>query len=89
MSTLAPEEPKAVAVAVARDELVVRLEDGREIRVPLRWFPALRNASAQDLADWRLIGGGVGIHWPRLDEDLSVRGLLSPGPTAPPGRGPG
>jgi len=59
-------------------ELIVRLEDGRAVHVPMDWFPRLRDASAEDLADWRLIGHGVGIHWPRLDEDLSVRGLLAP-----------
>jgi hypothetical protein len=46
--------------------------------VPLEWFPKLRDASAEALGDWRLVGRGVGIHWPKLDEDLSVRGLLLP-----------
>jgi hypothetical protein len=74
----APEEPRAVNVEFAGGELVVRLEDGRVVHVPMEWFPRLRDASPQDLADWRLIGHGVGIHWPKLDEDLSVRGLLAP-----------
>ena len=46
--------------------------------MPLEWFPKLRDASADALSDWRLVGRGVGIHWPKLDEDLSVRGLLVP-----------
>jgi hypothetical protein len=78
VSTSAPEEPRAVRVGVAGGELVVHLEDGRAVHVPLEWFPKLRSASAEDLADWRLVGRGVGIHWPRLDEDLAVRGLLLP-----------
>ena len=57
------------------DMMHVRLADGREIAVPLEWFPALREASDRERKDWRLIGGGVGIHWQKLDEDLSVAGL--------------
>lgn len=56
--------------------LVVLLEDGREISVPLEWFPRLAHASEAELSDFRLIGGGIGIHWESLDEDLSVAGLL-------------
>jgi hypothetical protein len=57
---------------------VVHLEDGRVIHVPLEWFPRLRDANDADRAQWRLIGRGIGIHWPKLDEDISVRGLLVP-----------
>jgi hypothetical protein len=67
-----------VRVEVIGGDLVVQLEDGRAIRVPLVWFPRLHEASREELADWRLVGHGVGIHWPKLDEDLSVRGLLVP-----------
>jgi hypothetical protein len=67
---------------VADGELVVELEDGRSVHVPLEWFPKLRDAAPEDLADWRLVGRGVGIHWPKLDEDISVRGLLLPARTA-------
>jgi hypothetical protein len=56
----------------------VHLEDGRTVLVPLEWFPKLRDATPDQLADWRLIGQGVGVHWSQLDEDLSVRGLLMP-----------
>ncbi len=62
--------------------LVVRLRDGRIIHVPLQWFPTLRDATDAQRADWRLIGGGIGIHWEQLDEDVSVRGMLAPHLTA-------
>jgi hypothetical protein len=52
--------------------------DGRTIQVPLEWFPRLRDAKPAELREWRLIGQGIGIHWPKLDEDISVRGLLLP-----------
>jgi len=56
--------------------LHVQLLDGREISVPLEWFPKLRDATEKQKANWRLIGKGVGIHWEDMDEDLSVAGLL-------------
>ena len=58
------------------DMLNVQLSDGREIRVPLEWFPKLRDATKEQQGNWRLIGKGIGIHWVELDEDLSVAGLL-------------
>jgi len=54
----------------------VQLSDGREICVPLEWFPSLRNATDEQRNKWRLIGKGVGIHWEELDEDISVEALL-------------
>jgi hypothetical protein len=57
--------------------LSVSLSDGREIRVPLEWFPKLRDATTEQRQRWRLIGKGIGIHWPDLDEDLSLEGLLA------------
>ncbi len=64
--------------------LVVELEDGRTISVPLTWYPRLLHASQKDRDDWRVAGGGFGIHWPTLDEDLSIDGLLrgAPAPRA-------
>ena len=70
-------EPRAVDVHVTEDALEVQLADGRELRVPLAWFPALQAAPAAARQDWRLIGGGIGIHWAAIDEDLSVAGLLA------------
>jgi hypothetical protein len=78
VSISAPEQPRATSVDVVDGELVVALEDGRSVHVPLECFPRLRDAAPEDLAEWRLIGRGVGIHWPKLDEDISVRGLLLP-----------
>jgi len=74
--SVAKKEPRAVEVVVTDEVLRVRLADGREISVPLEWLPRLRDASPQARQHWRLIGGGVGIHWEELDEDLSVEGLL-------------
>lgn len=70
-------EPLAVEVSCTDDALHVRLADGREISAPLEWFPRLRDATAEQRQHWRLIGGGVGIHWPDLDEDVSAAGLLA------------
>jgi hypothetical protein len=74
-STLA-NSPTAVAVEVSEEELTVFLSDGRVVRVPLSWYPRLSNALPQDRATWEFIGGGHGIHWPGLDEDISVENVL-------------
>ncbi len=77
MITLAVEfEPLAVEVACTDDSLNVILADGREIAVPLVWFPRLQNATPAERREWRLIGGGIGIHWESVDEDISVESLL-------------
>ena len=60
----------------ADDMMYVRLLDGREVGVPLAWFPALAKATGSQKDNWRLIGNGVGIRWEDLDEDLSIAGLL-------------
>ncbi len=78
MHTLVADQPHAGRVEFLEDALIVHLTDGRSISVPLEWFPRLRDASAEDRASWRLISRGIGIHWDRLDEDISVRGLLVP-----------
>jgi hypothetical protein len=69
-------QPRAMKVTVSDDELTVDLVDGRKISVPVVWFPRLLNASAAQREDWELIGEGEGIHWPQIDEDLSVVGIL-------------
>ena len=77
MSVAAVEvQPLAVDVAFSSDELQVALADGRAISVPLTWYPRLHEASPKDRKNWRLIGGGLGIHWESLDEDVSVESLL-------------
>ena len=68
--------PRATDVSTTETELVVHLADGRTIIVPLAWYPRLLNASAKQRADYRLIGDGEYIHWPQVDEDLTVSGLL-------------
>jgi len=79
MSTLVERaEALALDVKCTDDELSVVLSDGRTVTVPLAWFPRLVRASAKQRADWELIGGGVGIHWEAVDEDISVASLLQP-----------
>jgi hypothetical protein len=69
--------PLAVRVQCDDVKLTVTLADGREIRVPLAWFPRLKNATPAQREKWELIGGGIGVHWPQVDEDISVAGLLA------------
>ncbi|MGP0070321.1 MAG: DUF2442 domain-containing protein [Bryobacteraceae bacterium] len=68
--------PKAREVSVTDDELTVSLADGRRISVPLAWFPRLLHATSEQRRNFELLGDGEGIHWPDIDEDLSVAGLL-------------
>ena len=77
MSTSAIEfDSAAVDVSVDDSMLRVTLADGRELAVPIEWFPRLRNATPDQRKHWRMIGRGDGIHWPDVDEDISVRTLL-------------
>ena len=78
MNTLATEIRTALAqnVLVTDDSLVVDLDDGRTISVPLAWFPRLLNGSEEERNNWRIIGKGEGIHWPELDEDISIEGII-------------
>ena len=71
-----PYEPLVVDVDFKVNSMVVRLSDGREISMPLEWSPRLRKATSKQRESWRLIGGGVGIHWDGLDEDIMVESLL-------------
>ena len=68
--------PDAESVTVTEDTLSVDLSDGRTLEVPLAWFPRLSKATPRQRKNWRLIGKGIGIHWPELDEDISVSALL-------------
>lgn len=77
MATSTPNLTAAAASVRLDDErLIVRLVDGRELSAPLEWFPRLLAATPEQRAHWRLIGKGTGIHWPDLDEDISVPRLL-------------
>ncbi|MCW8927024.1 MAG: DUF2442 domain-containing protein [Xanthomonadales bacterium] len=69
--------PQAHTVKCTDVAIVVELHDGRTISAPLVWFPKLAQASKEQLENWQLLGDGEGIHWPELDEDLSVAGLLA------------
>lgn len=78
MSTLVNKSTTVLASKVwfTEDMLYVLLQDGREIGVPLLWFPRLRKANQEQLNSWRFIGNGIGIRWDSLDEDISVSALL-------------
>lgn len=77
MSTLAVElDPHAIDVSVDDVALHFVLADGREISAPLEWFPRLRDASETQRRNWRLIGKGIGVHWPDIDEDIAVSTLM-------------
>lgn len=65
-----------VEVSFTKNSLCFVLADGREISAPLEWFPKLRDASDADRNDWRFIGNGIGVHWPKMDEDIAVSTLL-------------
>ena len=80
-STTRTRPPRATAVSLPDDALAVDLSDGRTLSVPLAWFPRLTYADAEERAHWELIGDGAGIHWPDLDEDVSVEGLLAGPPS--------
>jgi hypothetical protein len=71
-----PSNAQATMAWFDRDMLWVRLADGRELGVPLEWFPTLAQATPEQLSRWEIIDQGYGIHWPELDEDISVLGLL-------------
>ena len=77
-ATLGSYRPSATDVSFEKDCLVVLLDDGRSLSVSLEWFPTLRDATDAQRNNWELLGGGIGIHWEELDEDLSVAGLLNP-----------
>lgn len=64
-------------VRLTSKALEVVLRDGRTLSVPLQWYPRLAHGSPRERQRWRLIGGGIGIHWPDLDEDISISGLLA------------
>lgn len=66
----------AINIAFENSKMIVFLEDGRELSIPLEWFPILRKATDEQLNNWRLIGKGEGIHWEEIDEDILVENLL-------------
>lgn len=81
VSTIEIDVPLAVNVSVSQDTLNVDLRDGRSLSVPLAWHPRLAYGSMAERDNWRLIGGGEGVHWQDLDEDISVLGLIEGKPS--------
>ncbi len=77
MHSLAINPVLALNVECTDDEILVALTDGRKLTVPIVWFPRLAKASSKERANYELLGNGQGIHWPQLDEDISVFGLLA------------
>lgn len=75
-------DERVVDVEVSEDELSVRLKDGRRISAPLAWYPRLLKATEEQRKNWQIVGGGYGIHWEEIDEDLSSEGLLRGAPAA-------
>jgi hypothetical protein len=80
MSSLPAADERVKGVELTSDVLSVDLMDGRTIIVPLAWYPRLLEASEEQRNNWRIAGGGYGIHWPDVDEDLSTEGLLRGAP---------
>ena len=88
MSSSEPGQGERIkAIRSTDDILIVDLLDGRTISVPLVWYPRLLSATPEQRANWRVAGGGFGIHWPDVDEDLSTEGLIRGAP-APRGSAP-
>ncbi len=73
--------PLACDVAVTDESLTVALDDGRTVSVPLSWYPRLGHGSHAERSNWRFVADGIGIHWPDLDEDISVECLLAGRPS--------
>ena len=79
-SSASKADERVLDVQSNEDALSVSLQDGRVITVPLAWYPRLLNSTAEQRKNWKVTGGGYGIHWPDLDEDLSTEGLLRGAP---------
>ncbi|HEX8695525.1 MAG TPA: DUF2442 domain-containing protein [Longimicrobium sp.] len=84
MSTALRVDARITAVRVTDDSIIADLADGRSISVPLAWSWRLAEATPEQRANWRLVGSGQGVHWPDVDEDISVRGMLDGVPAARP-----
>lgn len=70
------EKAKAVSVTITDDTIQFSLADGRQLSAPLEWFPRLHQATLEERRKWHIIGDGMGIHWPEIDEDIAVSTLL-------------
>lgn len=76
LSTVSPTAVLALNVRFTNDAMIVALSDGREVSVPLEWFPRLRDATPKQRKNWRFIARGIGIHWEDVDEDIAISTLL-------------
>ena len=76
MSTALRADPRITSIHVSDEVIAAELADGRSVSVPLAWSWRLSDATPEQRANWRLIGSGEGVHWPDIDEDISVRGML-------------
>ena len=83
MSTLAVEADSVIArsISVTDEYLIAHLADARTLSVPVSWYPRLQNGTEEERSNWQLIGKGEGIHWPDLDEDISIAGLVAGRPS--------
>ena len=88
MNTAADDEPRIVALEVTEDAIRARLADGRTVSVPLAWSWRLIGATPAQRKRFEIIGGGEGVHWPDIDEDISARGMLQGTPARPPRQSP-
>jgi hypothetical protein len=88
MSTVLQPDPSIRDVRVTEDEITAFLADGRTISVPLVWSWRLSEATPEQRRNFRILGAGTGIHWPDIDEDISVRGMLDGVPAPRPSRRP-
>ena len=77
ISTTEAAKVVAISIKISQGRLIVALSDGREIRVPLEWYPRLACGTPRESQHWELIGKGQGIHWPDLDEDISIAGIVA------------
>jgi hypothetical protein len=81
MTTLQIEEPIATHVAIVDGSLVVNLADGRTVTVPLSWYPRVFQGTPQERSNMIIQGNGLGVHWPELDEDISIEGIIAGRPS--------
>ena len=84
MSTVLKVDPWVATIHVTDESIIAELADGRTVSVPLAWSWRLSDATPEQRANWRLIGSGEGVHWPDIDEDISVRGMLDGVPAVRP-----
>ena len=76
-STTDTQVASATSLAVDNDNITVELADGRKLSIPLAWYPRLSHGTTEERGNWQMLGGGTGIHWPDLDEDISIENLLA------------